>query len=86
VEPFVENEILRILVLGVITATAISFLADAARKKVVGVFEVLERIVFGVIRIVMWAPRSAGPPTGSAASRAAPSTASQAVRSARLRC
>src|SRR5215218_10096814 len=55
VQPFVENEILRILVLGIITAAAISFLADAERKKIVGVFEVLGRIIFGVIRLVMWA-------------------------------
>jgi aerobic C4-dicarboxylate transport protein len=55
VQPFVENEILRILVLGIITAAAISFLADAERRKVVGVFEVASRIIFGVIRIVMWA-------------------------------
>ena len=55
VQPFVENEILRILVLGIITAAAISFLADKERKRVVAVFEVISRIVFGVIRIVMWA-------------------------------
>ncbi len=54
VSPFVENEILRILVLGILTAAAISFLAENERKKVVGVFEVLARIIFGVIRIVMW--------------------------------
>ena len=54
VSPFVENEILRILVLGIITAAAISFLADAERKRVVAVFEVLGRIIFGVIRLVMW--------------------------------
>ncbi len=53
-QPFVENEILRILMLGILTAAAISFLADAERKQVVGVFEVLSRIIFGVIRIVMW--------------------------------
>ena len=55
VEPFVENEILRILVLGIITAAAISFLADRERERVVAVFEVIGRIIFGVIRIVMWA-------------------------------
>jgi aerobic C4-dicarboxylate transport protein len=54
VQPFVENEILRILLLGILTAAAISFLADDERKKVLGVFEVLGRIIFGVIRIVMW--------------------------------
>ena len=55
VEPFVENEILRILVLGIITAAAISFLADRERERVVAAFEVVGRIIFGVIRIVMWA-------------------------------
>ena len=54
VEPFVENEILQILVLGILTAAAISFLKDEERLKVVSVFEVLSRIIFGVIRIVMW--------------------------------
>jgi aerobic C4-dicarboxylate transport protein len=54
VQPFVENEILRVLVLGILTAAAISFLADAERKKVVAVFEIASRIIFGVIRIVMW--------------------------------
>ena len=33
VQPFVENEILRILVLGIITAAAISFLADARAQE-----------------------------------------------------
>ena len=41
--------------LGIITASAISFLADRERERVVAVFEVIGRIVFGVIRIVMWA-------------------------------
>ena len=54
VSPFVENEILRILVLGIVTAAAISFLADRERERVVAVFEVFGRIIFGVIRIVMW--------------------------------
>jgi len=55
VQPFVENEILRILVLGILTAAAISFLADEERKRVVAVFETVARIVFDVIRLVMWA-------------------------------
>jgi len=42
-------------VLGIVTAAAISFLADKERKRVVAVFEVISRIIFGVIRIVMWA-------------------------------
>jgi aerobic C4-dicarboxylate transport protein len=36
VQPFVENETLRILLLGILTAAAISFLADAERKKASG--------------------------------------------------
>ena len=41
--------------LGIVTAAAISFLADRERERVVAVFEVLGRIIFGVIRLVMWA-------------------------------
>jgi aerobic C4-dicarboxylate transport protein len=55
VQPFVENEILRVLVLGILVAAAISFLADDERRRVVGVFEVVARIIFGVIRLIMWA-------------------------------
>jgi aerobic C4-dicarboxylate transport protein len=55
VQPFVENEILRVLVLGILTAAAISFLADNERRRVVAVFEVVGRIIFGVIRLIMWA-------------------------------
>ncbi len=40
--------------LGIVTAAAISFLADRERERVVAVFEVFGRIIFGVIRIVMW--------------------------------
>jgi aerobic C4-dicarboxylate transport protein len=53
--PFVENEILRILVLAIVTAAAISGLAAPVRERIVDVFEVLQRIIFGVIRIIMWA-------------------------------
>jgi aerobic C4-dicarboxylate transport protein len=55
VEPFVENEILRVLVLALLTAAAISGLPKATRERVVGVFEVCSQIVFRVIRIIMWA-------------------------------
>jgi aerobic C4-dicarboxylate transport protein len=52
--PFVENEILKILVLAIVTAAAISFLADDMRKRIVGGFETASRVIFGIIRIVMW--------------------------------
>jgi aerobic C4-dicarboxylate transport protein len=55
VQPFVDNEILRVLVLALITAAAVSFLADELRTKIVGVFEMAGRVIFGVIRIIMWA-------------------------------
>ncbi|RKQ93658.1 aerobic C4-dicarboxylate transport protein [Solirubrobacter pauli] len=54
VQPFVENEILRILVLAILVAAAISMLAEKQRKQIVGVFEVASKVVFGVIRLIMW--------------------------------
>jgi aerobic C4-dicarboxylate transport protein len=53
--PFVENEILKILVLAIVTAAAISFLADDVRERIVGGFETASRVIFGMIRIIMWA-------------------------------
>jgi aerobic C4-dicarboxylate transport protein len=55
VQPFVENEVLRVLLLAILTAAAISALAQPLRERVVGVFEVLSKIIFGIIKIVMWA-------------------------------
>jgi aerobic C4-dicarboxylate transport protein len=55
VAPFVENEILRVLVLAVLVAVAVSSLPNQQRTQVVGVFEVLSQIVFKIIRLVMWA-------------------------------
>src|SRR5215217_1091079 len=54
VSPFVENEILRILVLAILVAASISMLPDQQRKAIVGVFEVASRVVFGIIRLIMW--------------------------------
>jgi aerobic C4-dicarboxylate transport protein len=58
VQPFVENEILRILVLALLTAAAVSGLPKATRESVVGVFDTASKIIFRVIRIVMWAAPS----------------------------
>src|SRR5215213_8879549 len=55
VSPFVENEILRVLVLAILVAAAISMLADNVRKPILNVFEVASKVVFGVIRLIMWA-------------------------------
>jgi aerobic C4-dicarboxylate transport protein len=55
VQPFVENEILRVLVLAILVAAAISGLAARQRETIVGVFEVASRVIFRIIRIIMWA-------------------------------
>ena len=54
VQPFVENEVLKVLVLAILVAAAISALAPPLRARVVGGFEVASQIVFGVIRMIMW--------------------------------
>jgi aerobic C4-dicarboxylate transport protein len=55
VAPFVENEILRVLILAILVAAAISGLPKAQREKVVSVFEAIAQIIFRVIRLIMWA-------------------------------
>lgn len=54
VEPFVENEILKVLVLAILFASAISALAPGTRKRIVGGFETAAEVVFRVVRIIMW--------------------------------
>ena len=55
VSPFVENEILRVLVLALLVAAAVSGLPKVQREKVVAVFEVASQVIFRVIRLIMWA-------------------------------
>jgi aerobic C4-dicarboxylate transport protein len=55
VSPFVENEILRVLVLAILTAAAVSSLPKLQREQVVGVFEVASQVIFRIIRLIMWA-------------------------------
>jgi aerobic C4-dicarboxylate transport protein len=54
VQPFVENEILRILILAILTAISVSFLAQDLRRRVVSGFELTSRVIFGIIRLIMW--------------------------------
>jgi aerobic C4-dicarboxylate transport protein len=54
VQPFADNEVLKVLVLAVLVAASISTLAAPVRERVVGVFELASRVVFGVIRMIMW--------------------------------
>src|SRR5687768_9462489 len=53
VQPFVENEVLKVLVLAILVAAAMTALAPALRARVLGGFEVASQIVFGVIRLIM---------------------------------
>jgi aerobic C4-dicarboxylate transport protein len=55
VSPFVENEILRVLFLAVLTSFGISTLPDSLRVGVVHVFETVAKVIFAAIRIIMWA-------------------------------
>jgi aerobic C4-dicarboxylate transport protein len=55
VSPFVENEILRVLVLAILTAAAVSGLPKLQREQVVGVFDVASQVIFRIIRLIMWA-------------------------------
>jgi aerobic C4-dicarboxylate transport protein len=54
VQPFVENEVLKVLVLAILVAAALTALAPGVRARVLGGFEVASQIVFGVIRLIMW--------------------------------
>jgi aerobic C4-dicarboxylate transport protein len=54
-QPFVENEILRVLVIAILVAAGVSVLAQRQREQVVGVFETVSKILFAIIRLIMWA-------------------------------
>jgi aerobic C4-dicarboxylate transport protein len=54
VSPFVENEILRVLVLAILVAASISMLAERQRKPILAVFEAASKVIFGMIRLIMW--------------------------------
>src|SRR4051794_29197245 len=55
VQPFVDNEILQVLVLAILVAASISMLAEGLRRSILNVFDVASKVVFGVIRLIMWA-------------------------------
>jgi aerobic C4-dicarboxylate transport protein len=54
-QPFVDNEILQVLVLAILTAAAVSMLPTGQRQQIVRVFEAASRVIFGIIRLIMWA-------------------------------
>ncbi|BBG00750.1 MULTISPECIES: cation:dicarboxylate symporter family transporter [Pseudonocardia] len=53
--PFVDNEVLRVLVLAILTACAVSALAPAMRERVVGSIDAIAKVIFGIIKLIMWA-------------------------------
>ncbi|PVZ08535.1 cation:dicarboxylate symporter family transporter [Actinomycetospora cinnamomea] len=54
VGPFVENEILRVLVLAILVAAATSMLAPSLRRRVVGGIDLFAKVIFGMIRLIMF--------------------------------
>jgi aerobic C4-dicarboxylate transport protein len=54
VQPFVDNQILPVLVLAILFACAITRLDASPRATLLAAVETLSSVVFGVIRIVMW--------------------------------
>ena len=53
--PFVDNSVLQVLVLAILTACAISSLNDGLRTRLVGGIESIAQVIFGIIKIIMWA-------------------------------
>src|SRR5882757_2598119 len=54
VQPFVTNQVLQVLVLAILTACAVSMLAPGLRERVVSTVDALSKIIFGIIKIIMW--------------------------------
>lgn len=53
--PFVDNSVLQVLVLAILTACAISAMAPPLRKRLVGGIESIAKVIFGIIKLIMWA-------------------------------
>ncbi|ALE74455.1 sodium:dicarboxylate symporter [Pseudonocardia sp. EC080610-09] len=53
--PFVENSVLQVLVLAILTACAISSLNNDLRVRLVRGIEGISQVIFGIIKIIMWA-------------------------------
>lgn len=53
--PFVDNAVLQVLVLAVLTACAVSMLAAPLRTRIVGALDATAKVIFGIIKLIMWA-------------------------------
>jgi aerobic C4-dicarboxylate transport protein len=54
VQPFVDNKVLQVLVLAIVTACAVSLLSSSVREPVVAGFERISKVIFGMIKLIMW--------------------------------
>jgi aerobic C4-dicarboxylate transport protein len=54
-QPFVDNQVLQVLVLAILTACSITFLSAGMRRQAVAAIDGIAKVVFGIIKIVMWA-------------------------------
>ncbi|MET0187819.1 MAG: cation:dicarboxylase symporter family transporter [Pseudonocardia sediminis] len=53
--PFVDNSVLQVLVLAILSACAISGLNANLRTRIVGSIESIAQVIFGIIKLIMWA-------------------------------
>ena len=53
--PFVDNKVLQVLVLAILTACSISFLSTRMRERAVAAIDGIAKVIFGIIKIIMWA-------------------------------
>jgi aerobic C4-dicarboxylate transport protein len=54
-QPFVDNKVLQVLLLAILTACSISFLSTRMRQQAVAAVNGIAKVIFGIIKIVMWA-------------------------------
>ena len=54
-QPFVDNKVLQVLVLAILTACSISFLSTRMRERAVAAIDGIAKVIFGIIKIIMWA-------------------------------
>ena len=54
-QPFVDNKVLQVLVLAILTACAISFLRHADAQEGRAAIDGIAKVIFGIIKIIMWA-------------------------------
>jgi aerobic C4-dicarboxylate transport protein len=54
-QPFVDNKVLQVLVLAILTACSISFMSTRMRERAVAAVDGVAKVIFGIIKIIMWA-------------------------------